>query len=384
MRTNERLGTKSLALQGSVAIYLIVGLSLLFLTTTLAASRLTVSEQRQSTEIDASTQAYYAAEAGVEEAIRRMTVYPDESIEDLFPEQFTISDQPGDRAVVVNDNGNVVDPDVQPESSFPDQGVASWRYRKVTQSYVLPVGTQVKDESLQLDLSDIRLDRGGTIYCDDSSEQGCDRSITDLGHSSVREVLVGTEYCWKPTPGTSDPDIEFTVLSWGNSSPQNVTTNKFKVNDGTSGERLFGGGGTGGRVQAVGASSSGFNCVQIRMNSPTRPHIIRARPLFEGTGLNHNSTAAEHNQFNVDYRTEFMHSSTNPSDELFAPDTAVLIDVTGITGNTKRRLVVKKERSGRILGIFDFAIYSGDTDAPLCKGGVVSDYDYRGCVVTPF
>lgn len=359
---------------GGIAVYLIMGLSVLFLTTTIFASRLTVSEQRQSGEVDTSSQAYYAAEAGVEEAARRLSEYPDASIRDLFPEQFTVSSQPGDRSMVVDSNGNIVHPNVRTESNAPANGVASWRWRKVTPSYVLPIGEQVKDEVLQLDMSDLSVDRGGTVYCDTLPQQDCDSHVSALGYSSVREMLDYTEYCWEPRTG--NPDMEFTVLSWPESNPQNVTTNKLLAPS-TTRTVTFG----GGTMTRVGADASGYNCVEINITG-NRPHIIRIKPIFEGNPPNRGgSTASEHNQFTVSYKTEFV-PTTNPGDEIFMPDNAVLIDVTGVAGNTKRRVVVKKERSGKILGIFDFAIYSGDTAAPLCKGGVVQgDYDYTGCVV---
>jgi hypothetical protein len=55
---------------------------------------------------------------------------------------------------------------------------------------------------------------------------------------------------------------------------------------------------------------------------------------------------------------------------LYLPNNSFLIDVVGQSGDIKRRVVARKLRSGRLIGIFDYVIYTGSTANPLCKNGV--------------
>lgn len=360
--------------RGGIALYLVMIVSILLMTTTVVASRLAVSELSQASEVDQSDGAYYAAEAGVEEASRRLDANTNEelTLAEIFPEQFVNGanggSQHGDRMELIDDNGSQnlggsLGIQADPASDHADYfGRLSWRQRRVYEEPLAPLGTQVKDESIQLDTTDLRREVNGIIYGEDG---------LDSDGSVIHNAFGGVEYCWTPKApsGPISPELELTVLSYPSGNAGAIETEKyiFSANsNATSGRHIS--------ISAAGVNPTEqdlyANCVDITTNNPNRRYIFRIRPLFGGVG------GANPNAYQVSYRTKLIdnrlssHQPGSSQPPLYIPGSTVLIDVVGQSGDIRRRIVARKERTGRILGIFDYVLYSGDPVLPLCKAGV--------------
>ncbi|MEX0749097.1 MAG: hypothetical protein WD467_01600 [Candidatus Saccharimonadales bacterium] len=361
--------------QGSVALYLVMIMSILLMTTTVVASRLAISELSQASEVDLSDAAYYAAEAGVEEASRRLDANTSVELElaEIFPEQYTNGanggSQHGDRMQLTDSDGGSnlggsLGIAADPESDHADIfGRLSWRQRRVYEEPLAPLGTQVKDESIQLDTTELRREINGTIYGNDG---------TDSDGSSIHAAFGGIEYCWTPKgPGnvTVLPDLELTVLSYPSNNAGAIETEKYvfsEVSNVQSGRFI--------NISVAGTNPTEqdlyANCIDITTTDTSRRYIFRVRPLFAG------ASDSNPNAYQVSYRTKLIdtrlnsHQPGSTQPPLYIPGSTVLIDVVGQSGDIRRRIVARKERNGRILGIFDYVLYSGDPVLPVCKVGV--------------
>lgn len=373
---------------GSIALYLVMVISLLLMTATVLGARLSMSETRQSSDVDQSNAAYYAAEAGVEEASRRLDINREDrlTLQDIFPEQYRSGVQHGDRAQLLDGNGNSnlgggFDINLDPRDDHSKIiGDLAWRQRRVYEEPRAPIGTLVKDETVEVDATELRRQCDGGYYAGEDGDD-CKRG------TSIFSNFEGLEFCWNSSRSAR---MEFTVLSYRVDSPQNVDTDKF-ISSGRGGTQH----GDYIRLEnAVGASNVYDNCVELELKSKNRRYIFRTRPLFTQDEAQDQDEAS---QFRADYRTRLLDSS-DQSRPLFVPDDTVLIDVVGQSGDVRRRIIARKNRQGRILGIFDYVLYSGDQETPLCKVGVQQaternrraevpgveyDLDHPQCEVTP-
>lgn len=364
---------------GSIALYLVMIIAILLMTTTTIAARLSIGELAQSSEVDLSDAAYYAAEAGIEEASRRLDVNDDAELEipQIFPEQFANGvnggEQHGDRAVLVNDSGSsmigsslAINRDRASQHSTY-YGLVAWRQRKVYEEPINPFGNLVVDESVELDATNLRRE------CPEGSKnyRGADGWDCEGSPTSIFASFDGVKFCWTPSSGVN-PDIEMTTISYPANNIKNITTEKMLINSS---------GGSGIHINfSDGGDPDGVydRCASIRVNSKSRRYIFRIRPLHAG----------------LRYRTELLDARNGNPGPLFLANNTVLIDSIGQVGEVRRRIIARKQRNGRILGIFDYVLYSGDPDLPLCKVGVNQDeetgipgveYDIDGnfCTVDP-
>lgn len=351
---------------GAAAIIIALIISILFVTTTIVASRLSISELRDSTEIDISDQSYFAAEAGVEDALRRLDSDDSIPLPDLFPEMYDIGDNLiGDQAVLINSDGNRIDNinvDRQDDSEA-SIGQLAWRSRKVYESQVAPTGTQLKDETIEIDTSDLRRELPAETCGEDGFE--CD------GTTPIHSNFVGISYCWNDLAPSSNAEMEFTLVSWNISDYTDVDVRKLVFNSGVPAATQNVGVGTFTKTNGGGSAYS--DCVIFNKIDPShsRRYILRTRPIYQGAPPSDRDRASAHRPFAVEYASEILATGAGgPPGSLQIADNAVLIDVIGQDGDIRRRLIVKKERKGKLLGVFDFVIYSGDPVLPLCKAGV--------------
>lgn len=331
--------------KGAIAIFLSVAISILLLTVTVYAARLAVSEVRQSSQIDRSDQAYYAAEAGIEEALRRIDSAPEKDIEEVFPEQNS-SPYKADQAALTGESDELIPLIVESEANEPEIAPLAWRNRRVYDSDVSPSGTQVKDESIQLDLSDLRQATASGSSC--GPDNACDGQ-------PLYPRFNGIEYCWTPTAGS--PKFEWTIISWPENNISSSSIRKVLLEKNHTPVNI-----------TYGSFTSRINptpydgCTNFNISDKNRRYIIRIKPLFEV------GNPSSQDAFTVTYRVQLQDSI--PGEPLFIQDDSILIDVVGQSGEIRRRVIAKKERNGRLLGIFDFLLYSGDPNLPLCKFGV--------------
>ena len=359
------------ACAGSVALYLVLITSLLLMTTTMLGARLSVSELRQSSDIDQSNGAYYAAEAGVEEASRRLDINEDQhaSLQEIFPEQYDGDDLHGDRAVLLDSDGERdiggsfgIEHDNRSEHG-DIKGRLAWRQRRVYEEPRTPHGTLVKDETVELDATDLRRECPGRDDYAGKDGKDCDGQ-------DIFTRLDAIQLCWAPPP--EDVEMEFTVLSYPEDSPDRVDTDKY-ITNGVSG---FARGDHSRLENASGQRDSYQYCAEVRRLDSSRRYIVRVRPLFPR--LDPPEEGRDASEYRVDYKTSLIDENSGQPNDLFIPDNTVLIDVVGQSGDVRRRIIARKQRQGRILGIFDYVLYSGSDNLPLCKVGVQqSDVQYN-------
>ncbi len=365
---------------GVIAIFLSVIISILLLTSTTLAARVTVVELNQASSVDQSEQAYYAAEAGVEEAARRIDLNPHATARQMFPNQY-------DGAGVLygdtlNKNFTNLDPLLDQAQPF-DLGEVSWRSRKVYEEGSAFNGLQVKDETVQFDTTEICRKVGGVTY----GTKTCpptgvvDQDVSPPG-ANIFSNFNGLQYCWTPNGGTV-PSIELTDVFYaagGLNTPNPVTTEKTMIY--APGSPSFRGNipQKNGMQVLVTSAGGGQTCFQFTNNGGNNfvnfRYIFRVKPIFT-TGSNQN--------FSVNYQATLMESTVYPPNQkLYLPNNSFLIDVVGQSGDIKRRVVARKLRSGRLIGIFDYVLYSGSSTTPLCKGGVAQSDGLVGsdCVPT--
>lgn len=366
--------------QGVIAIFLSVIVGILLLTTTTFAARVSVNELSQSSAVDRSEQAYYAAEAGIEEAIRRLDNNPYATTCQIFPEQFYSGDptphtspicptsQPGDRYQLTDDTGSgfptAIPRAVYDNDNTDEYGQTSWRHRKVYAQNTSYSGTQAKDQTVQFDTSELRR------RCVGSGAEAGANGLDCNGSSSIFANYKGIKYCW--TDPINVAKIEVSVVSF-DSNYTNFLTEKSIITHGVNLNRA-----------SASFYANGATCTDILINNPSRRYIFRLKPIFAGAAFN-GPVDVQQYRFAITYQAALIETPTAPpATSLYIPDDTYLIDVIGQSGDIKRRLVAKKERKGRLLGIFDYVLYSGDSTKDLCKSGVNSTdvtYDPNTCTV---
>lgn len=368
---------------GGVGLFMVMIVSLLLMTTTTIAARMAMSESRQASEVDQSDAAYYAAEAGIMEAAHRIDVDSERStditggsptpLEEIFPEQYEHGenggDRHGDRAVLGEFGNNFATGsqlDIEPDR-FDEHsevfGQIAWRQRQVYEEPRMPFGTQVKDESVELDLTSLRQ------LCDPQGFGGDNDDYAgedgqDCDGNDIFALMDGMEYCWsRDVPGAARPEFEVTILSYPSGNATNIATDKVKVDANTSSGVSVA---PGVMLQMSSSDGSYEHCMEFEFSNSNRRYIFRIKPLFDGVNAQVNPDGHR-----VDYQTRLLHD--DPQDRpLFIARNTVIIDSVGQSGETRRRIVARKDRDGRVLGIFDFTLYSGGS-GPLCKPGVQQD-----------
>lgn len=367
----SRLATTSRSEDGVIAIFMAIILSLLLLVSTMSSARLQLSEISQSSQVDRSQQAYYAAEAGIEEALLRLKNNPNGAIDQVFPEQVGTCSSGvlrGSQSPLLDISGNWIKiPSINPDCGAAEIGQLAWRNRQVYLSSSLLSGTQVKDESIQYDTSSLRRNTpSGTVGADGRDIDGSDI----FGH------FQGLQYCWNINQG--NPSIEVTALSWPKDQLAVIATEKIMV---PSNNAFFQSGSTGS-IQTGAYDSQYAYCLRFNVASTDRRYVFRLKPVFAPDPVG-NPGSTSQNQYSVSYQAALLDSTLSPY-PLYIPNDAVIIDVIGQSGDIRRRLVAKKRLNGQILSVFDYVLYSGDPATPICKGGVSqSDVTYSGCLVVP-
>jgi hypothetical protein len=392
--------------RGVIAIFLAVVIGLLLLTTTVYAARLSVDELSQSSQIDQGESAYYAAEAGVEDALRRLQENPHGKLCVIFPQQYPNGcnqAQTGDMLALIGSDGtnfphsNTTDATVPTTTGLAtDDGTISvlgqlaWRDRQVFLSSTVFTGIQVKDQTLQFDFSDLCRQVGTTVY-GTTNECGGPTNGKDYNGNPIMQSFEGAEYCWTSSKGS--PEIEVTDVSWPTDAAGDVTgaiaTEKTVVNSGTGGVNL-----TYGKITVIGgAAAAPYNsCLQFDVNANSgsntgRRYIFRLKVVDPTT---HGATDSNGTQdsYGVQYQAQIMENAgTEPAgDPLYVPKGSYLIDVVGQSGSIARRIVAKEFLGNGANSIFDYVIFSGSTTTSLCKPGVQQSdtgYNIGPCAAIP-
>lgn len=344
--------------RGFAALFGIITFSLLLVTISVASSRTAVSELRQSAQVDRSNRALYAAEAGVEEALQRIddNLNSDEDLATIFPEGATTT--AGDMAILTKNDGSEVSPLNIVLDDGSDGEALAWRNRVVRESSFNKEGIQVKDEIIELDLSSLNeLDDNGEICGSVGSSLSC-------SGSPLHQFVSGIRYCPTNLPPAGlppeDPKYEWIIFSYAASNSTDIDTSKRYIDPDPV------------TTPGFSLSGDGNSCLDYTLPQPTdRRYIFRIKPIFETGDL---GNVDNFSQYQVAYKTELLTTSSSVGEVVIADD-SILIDVTGEAGDVRRRIIAKKQRNGRLLGVFDYLLYSGDSSVPLCKAGVLYEVD---------
>lgn len=378
--------------QGVVAIFLSTILGILLMVTTTYAVRLQVSELSQSSQIDRSEQAYYAAEAGVEDAIRRIQSNPNDSIEKVFNNV----GQDGDKAQLIDSTGNWLTgnafysaTNITRDTGGADYGQLAWRHRKLFDQAAMS-GEQVKDETVQFNTNELRRKMpavpGGVCGAEaDDEEVNMSDCPSPYGVFDGTYSFDGLKYCWTPL-GNLPPNMEVSVITYRGNDYSDITSKKYMIRSDFA-QLPQAAGGDNFSVSQVGGQKC-FDYDLADGNHSLR-YIFRVKPIFEGAA---NTTSdASQDAYSVKYTASLREAiSGNP---LYIDDDSLWVDVIGESGDIRRRILAQIHVSGRLLGIFDFVIYSGDRGDPstgreakdLCKAGVdqvEAVYQLDTCTVT--
>ncbi len=387
--------------RGAVAIFLVTILSILLVVSTTYAARLTVSELNQSSQVGQSEQAYYAAEAGVEDA------FYNQDLGNPIPVGGTCATgtADGDYATLPAATSNGEPTPAVDCGDVTSQAIGNqiaWRNRNVfttatTTGGIINYGQQHKDETLDIDTTSISKHSPGSSDCQDTgSSSGCGA----LNH------YTGLQYCWGPSPATSTPRIEFTAISWdasNNNSDVNssIITEKAVValdangvpKQGTQTASSYILLSTGiiydGKTYFPSPPQGTKFCFNFAFKDPTkslaqnlakapdgsangRRYIFRIKPLFTSTSSNPPSGTQDTNSVNV--VAKLLNDYPNTNQWLYVAGNLKLVDVTGQSGSVKRRIIAKRLASGQILDLLDYVIYSGSPAKDLCKAGPDNNY----------
>lgn len=356
---------------GVIAIFMAVIISILLVTSTTLASRVSVTELNQSSAVDRSEQAYYAAEAGIEEAARRIDINPNGQAKLLFPEQYDASGFVGDALLITGNTGaeypNGLTPVIDTTASA-DYGETAWRSRRVFEQGTTFSGFQVKDETSQFDTSEL-CRRVGTIVYGTTTCNPTGTVEQDQGGAgtNIYDHFNGLKYCWISNGGIP-AQIELTDTYYskaGLNAAYPVVTEKAIIATGYSGTIVR----ANNMIVSVGPGpAAGQRCLQFTSNIGVNNfanyrYIFRIKSLFN-TGTTQTAS--------LSYQANLIENPTAATVNLglYIPNNSFLIDVVGQSGDIKRRVVARKLRSGRLIGIFDYVLYSGSNSNPLCKNGV--------------
>jgi len=379
-------------------------LVVLFVGITTIATR----EIRQSINADNANRALYAAEAGVEDAVRRLA-------EDPSVRESTCNALSGGAEVPV----------AQSATNNPD---VAWTCRTITTTNAELTGRLNVDESLHLNLARARASTAeNAAYVQPASmtiEWNDPRNSADAAQPLVQRIS-----SWLPAynppsqdpwPGAAALEITSTWLQTGNlTASGEATIQPSSMNNGGFNSLM--------PVRTVIASPActGPNCTYSDFspwnNSAYPSGNIAAANVSAGALVSDISTRCESGS-SVDYscrmpangrynianlaKSEINNGSTNimydggsnarmvlrirprynaasyrirfydsSGNEVFMPDGSATIDVTARSGNYLRRVIAKKQLVPKIYdGVFDNALFSG---GDICKNMRIYR-DYRG------
>lgn len=333
--------------RGAVALISVIITAVLISIITTGLSRGLSNEARQTTDINESSRAFYAAEAGVEDALQRIkdhstcpTSNPGCDVSDLY--YYTETDG------VANDAfGNPLSPVRSPvfrhvgvgddlgSATQSDDPGAVWIHRYVKLTSQESEGLLKRDESMQLDFSTSGISRitiEWDVAGDSKKTSGWLANFpSNWAESGEPALLEATLVSWNETGGQ--------VTSF---DPVRKHLGRACMTNNTCPDSLP----SGMQITHQPASQYHFKWeITGTALDPAKLYVLRLKSWFAPTH----------------YRV----TAYNTGGQLVElPENFITIDVTGKSGDTYRRLVVKKRYQAEIFSVFDFALAS---EQAMCK-----------------
>lgn len=365
--------------QGFVAIFFAIAISILLVISTSYASTLQISELNQASTIDSSESAYYAAEAGMEEAARRLDALAtgigadnlkslgSNFLNTVYPEQYDgFGALNGDQATLIDSSGtsqNNVSIVNDATLGAGEIGRLAWRTRKIYPANNILTGSQVKDETIQMDGSDLRRECPGGPPAG-SNGKDCDGT-------SIFARMGGIEYCYKSN-SAEVPQIEVTTVTF---DPNNIASSNILKSIVTAG-----GLNQTNIVNNTPAPTGYSSCFQYHIPLAliiSKRHIWRVKVIFQSSAAQVvDPVTGNQSNFSVNYKMSLLGPAPSydnlayNSKPVYVPNDTFYIDVVGQSGDVRRRILARKYLHGRLISIFDYVLYSGSSSDALCKAGV--------------
>lgn len=329
---------------GFVSLFTTIMISLLLLVITISLVSLQALQLRKAQDAEQTLRAYYAAEAGVEDAVSR----------------------------VLNDPLNRTDQPCVAKGNYDIPGAAGWTCQQITFSGTPKGELKVADMAKTIDPGHVAAPPYGSVIIEwgQSSSAAGPYTVPTGGLPS------------KAAYGAAVPPIELSVTSYpsGGFRASDVCSttgapvgcsvkqqNVLMVPRGTAASSvsfasLLGGGQRNGncaampRTYTIGSNTlTGYNCYAVLTNlNPSNDYLFRIRSRYLPTT----------------YRMTFMTGATGGGSVVKVPDGTATIDVTAKAGQTYRRVISKLPLGDGAAGSLNYVIYS---DTNVCKNFSVLD-----------
>lgn len=322
--------------KGFVALPVAALVSLLLMVSTVSAVGLAVNETRQATDSDQAVRAYYAAEAGVEDAVLR--IKDNISPSGVLAESVVNRDCTGPNGSATLTNGT------------------SYTCQKITQTINALTGALAQEQPVQI-----------------SATEFTKLTISwDLPADSVTRAP-GSTPLFPPNPGqpwTYPAALEFSIINYKsgdvNSDQKNFGIKTAVLKPDINGDVIDLADirpATSKTPTRCGGGSS-YSCKMDITGFDPRPgyyYILRFRPRYAGTH----------------YKLQFFNGST----PVEVTDQFATVDVTAKAGNVFRRVVAKIEIKQGVASGLDYVLFS---DNDICKQFEVDKFDTTDITGCPF
>lgn len=305
---------------GMVSLMTAVIISILLVVIVISMIGLMLQEARQASDSNESIVAYYAADAGAEDALLAVK---------------TALNTPGGMAALAANQSNCT------TQTTANSNNSLYTCQRIVLNKNILTGTLDKEKSLQIDL-------GGLSLANCPCQLQISWNLSGSGGTNFNPpaFMTGSNWGANGYPAV----MEESVVSYpigGSFMPASVGYGEAVIRPST-------GGGAGSNVSnnpVLGhcSAASTYNCsVTLSGFLPILDYVVRIRPRYVGT------------QYQVQYLDKFGR-------QIAIPDQYATIDVTAKSGNVYRRVIENvKIRAGALDGL-DYVLFS---DTNICK-------DYR-------
>lgn len=306
--------------RGAVALITTIIISLLLSIIIIGVMIVMVSELRQSNDNEQSIRAYYAAEAGVEDAMSKLSTHIDQACD-----------------------GTATSKNLNLDAANP--GVVGWSCQQIMFSGQPSGSLPLPDKAVQLDLTGALPSVGSIALEWDTAPTHTDFSSTSLTSAALWGSLrpAAMELTVVDYPKGAGATFNDTQLKIGNALILPAPSASSPITD----VGLLSG---GNPIQGACSGGTTYHCrvVLNNFNTTQRTYMLRLRTRYVGT----------------EYKITAWTSQNGSGSIVPIPDGTATIDVTGKAGDVFRRVVYKVPYSKGAAPGLDYVLFS---DANVCK-----------------
>ncbi len=306
--------------RGAVALITTIIISLLLSIIIIGVMIVMVSELRQSNDNEQSIRAYYAAEAGVEDAMSKLSTRTNQACD-----------------------GTATSKNLNLDSASP--GLVGWSCQQITFSGQPSGSLPLPDKAVQLDLTGAQNNWHSIVLEWDTAPT----------HNDFSPAVLSSAASW----GTARPAaMELTVVDYPSGAGATFNDTNLKIGNAlivpgppaaaTTGDVSNLSGNNPIRGACTGVTT--YHC-QVLLNNfapNSRTYMLRLRTRYVGT----------------EYKMTAWTSQNGNGSKIAIPDGTATSDVTGKAGNVFRRVVYKVPYSKGAAAGLDYVLFS---DVSVCK-----------------